>query len=247
MSPRLLAALAASAALHGLLFLLPCRMEEPPRPEPVRVSLHIAARPAAPAAVAGPDILGPQTPPPPAPETPKPTPKPPEPKPEPRPTPPKPAPKPIPKPQPKPRPTPTQPSAPASPQPPTESAPPATGPATDAPSAAPPRATAPDGGTPQARPETGATGGIVDAARLRVVKKVAADYPAISRKRRDEGTVTLLIDIRAGRVADARVERSSGHPPLDESALRAVRGWTFDTAGFGDAVTARISFSFKLK
>jgi protein TonB len=89
--------------------------------------------------------------------------------------------------------------------------------------------------------------GIVDASALTVTKKVNPDYPMISRKRREQGTVVLLIGIESGRVKSAEVERGSGHAPLDESAKRAVREWVFDISGYGDKVTARIPFKFELK
>lgn len=98
-----------------------------------------------------------------------------------------------------------------------------------------------------AAPRGDAASGVVDAAKLRIVKKTAAEYPMISRKRKDQGTVVLLIRIESGRVTKVDVERSSGHKPLDESASRAVREWQFDTTGYGDALTARIPFSFTLK
>ncbi|MDR1472485.1 MAG: TonB family protein [Synergistaceae bacterium] len=90
-------------------------------------------------------------------------------------------------------------------------------------------------------------GSIIDVSRLTVTKKITPEYPMISRKRRDQGTVTLLVTIKSGRVASVTVESSSGHAPLDESAARAARGWEFDSSGYGDTVTARIPFAFKLK
>lgn len=110
----------------------------------------------------------------------------------------------------------------------------------DAPNAAKPMADA-SGSLPAV------TGGVVDVANLRVTKKVGAEYPAISRKRRDQGTVTLLVRVESGRVVSASVERGSGHKPLDEAALRAVRGWQFDTMGYGEGLTVRIPFAFTLR
>jgi protein TonB len=104
--------------------------------------------------------------------------------------------------------------------------------------------------TGPAGPTGGASGRaartILDASSLKVTKKVAPDYPMISRKRKEAGTVVLLIEIASGRVESVEVESSSGHAPLDESAVRAVRAWTFD-AGHTGAVTARIPFKFDLK
>ena len=92
----------------------------------------------------------------------------------------------------------------------------------------------------------GGTGGIVDASRLRVTKKVPAEYPTISRRRRDQGTVILILNIHSGRVAKAEIEKSSGHSALDESAKKAISAWEFDTSGFGESLFARISFVFSL-
>lgn len=88
--------------------------------------------------------------------------------------------------------------------------------------------------------------GIVDVDSLVVTKKILPDYPLISRKRKDQGTVALLIEIEDGRVSSARVERSSGHAPLDEAALRAVRGWQFDTSKYAGKITARVPITFSL-
>ena len=88
---------------------------------------------------------------------------------------------------------------------------------------------------------------VLDAAALKVTKKVNPDYPMISRKRKESGTAVLLIVIASGRVTSVEIEKSSGHSPLDEAAVRAVRDWRFDTSGYGDKVTARIPFKFELK
>ena len=88
---------------------------------------------------------------------------------------------------------------------------------------------------------------VLDAAALKVTKKVNPDYPMISRKRKESGTAVLLIVIASGRVTSVEIEKSSGHTPLDEAAVRALREWRFDTSGYGDKVTARIPFKFELK
>ena len=80
-----------------------------------------------------------------------------------------------------------------------------------------------------------------------MIKKVSPEYPMISRKRRDQGSVVLLVKIISGSVASTEIERGSGHAPLDESAARAVKGWLFDTSGYGAEVTARVRISFELK
>jgi protein TonB len=53
-----------------------------------------------------------------------------------------------------------------------------------------------------------------------------------------------------GSVEDVQVERSAGHPDLDESAMEAVRRWRFDPArrdGEPVAVWVRIPVEFKLQ
>ena len=98
-------------------------------------------------------------------------------------------------------------------------------------------------------PVSGRSGGrdtVIDASLLRVTRRVTAEYPMISRRRRDQGTVVLILSIQSGRVTRVEVERSSGHPALDESARRAVSAWEFDTSGFGEFVSARIPFVFSL-
>jgi len=87
---------------------------------------------------------------------------------------------------------------------------------------------------------------IIDAALLRVTRRVPAEYPMISRRRRDQGTVVLILSIQAGRVTRVEIEQSSGHSALDESARRAASAWEFDTSGFGESISARIPFVFSL-
>mgnify|MGYP003575657943 CR=1 FL=1 len=55
------------------------------------------------------------------------------------------------------------------------------------------------------------------------------DYPASSRRAGEAGTVVLdLYILPNGRVGDARVQKSSGFPRLDEAAVReAKRSWRF--------------------
>ena len=87
---------------------------------------------------------------------------------------------------------------------------------------------------------------VIDASRLRVTKRIPAEYPMISRRRRDQGTVVLILDIRSGRVTKAEIEKSSGHSALDESAKKAVSAWEFNTSGFEEPLSVRISFVFSL-
>lgn len=66
------------------------------------------------------------------------------------------------------------------------------------------------------------------AAELALVcaQRVAPEYPRASREDREAGLVVLRVEIsESGAVAAVQVERSSGHPRLDEAAMRAVRLW----------------------
>ena len=59
-------------------------------------------------------------------------------------------------------------------------------------------------------------------------------YPAESRKLREEGVVLLKVSVTpAGRAADVQLQRSSGYARLDEAALKAVRRWEFKPARVG--------------
>ena len=93
------------------------------------------------------------------------------------------------------------------------------------------------GGNAAARPD------ILDVDALVITKKVLPVYPSFSRKRREEGTVILLIKVVNDAVMECGVEKSSGYPRLDEAAKRAVSGWKFSNSG---SVRARVPVSFKL-
>jgi periplasmic protein TonB len=59
-------------------------------------------------------------------------------------------------------------------------------------------------------------------------------YPDEYRRRQIGGRVLLWLAIGPdGRVEDVRIEQSSGHLPLDQSALAAVRNWRFAPAQRG--------------
>ena len=52
------------------------------------------------------------------------------------------------------------------------------------------------------------------------------DYPPSARKRRFEGTVTLIIEMLAnGTIGDIKIITSSGHDSLDRAAINAVKQW----------------------
>lgn len=79
----------------------------------------------------------------------------------------------------------------------------------------------------------------------------APDYPRTSRRKREQGTVTLLAEVRAdGTVASCRVETSSGYPLLDQAALAVLPEWRFKprlVAGTARPFTARVPFRFSLQ
>lgn len=220
--------------------------EEPKAAEPARVEIPRqieqpveipAEKPVVePEKVVQPPVVTPKQPEkpptPPTPPKPTPTPKKPEPK-----TPPPPKPEPKPKPQ----------AASSQPSPPTAAQPTAqvtqAGEVAAKPAAAPSSAPSVSSqGTPQpSRPR------VVEVGEIVVRKKTNAEYPMISRKRRDQGTVVLLVQVSSGKVVSTSVEKSSGHEALDASATRAVAGWLFDTSGFQDPLTVRIPFQFSLK
>ncbi|MDO8934008.1 MAG: TonB family protein [Rhodocyclaceae bacterium] len=57
-------------------------------------------------------------------------------------------------------------------------------------------------------------------------ERTPPNYPSISRRLSEEGTVTLRVELdEQGHVAAARVATGSGHPRLDDAALAAVRTW----------------------
>ena len=54
------------------------------------------------------------------------------------------------------------------------------------------------------------------------------EYPEEARRDRQQGVVTLLVDVSPeGNVLKVSVQRSSGYRKLDEAALRAAKDWKF--------------------
>jgi protein TonB len=71
----------------------------------------------------------------------------------------------------------------------------------------------------------------------KMVKKVdylqnpSPEYPAVSKRRGEEGTVILRVVVDAeGNPESVIVKKSSGHDRLDEQALETVRQWKFTPA-----------------
>lgn len=59
-------------------------------------------------------------------------------------------------------------------------------------------------------------------------------YPLAARRRGDQGTVLIRVLVTAeGLAASVGLEKSSGHPALDEAALSAVKTWRFIPARQG--------------
>ncbi|MDJ0782617.1 MAG: energy transducer TonB [Desulfosarcinaceae bacterium] len=64
-------------------------------------------------------------------------------------------------------------------------------------------------------------------------------YPRSARRRGHQGTVLLAVHVTpAGKVADLKVQSSSGFKTLDQAALEAVRGWRFASGRRGDTPVA---------
>lgn len=65
-------------------------------------------------------------------------------------------------------------------------------------------------------------------------------YPRVAREAGWEGTVIVrtLID-NAGVPTQTEIRKSSGHPPLDQSAIEAIKTWTFRPAQDGNIPIAK--------
>jgi periplasmic protein TonB len=68
------------------------------------------------------------------------------------------------------------------------------------------------------------------------LKNPPPEYPNSARKRNQQGTVMLYVLVsKEGAPISIKVEKSSGHASLDESALRAVKEWKFIPARRGSS------------
>ena len=77
------------------------------------------------------------------------------------------------------------------------------------------------------------------------------DYPPVSRRLAEQGTLRLRLAITAeGAVSEAQVESSSGHPRLDDAAVQWVKAhWRYEPALEGTKrvpSTAQAVVTFKL-
>jgi protein TonB len=94
-------------------------------------------------------------------------------------------------------------------------------------------------GTETARPSTGIPEGLTRYARPRGGYQVQPTYPPAPRRLGIQGTTLLRVRILAdGRIGEVLVEKSAGHPDLDEAAADAVRHWRFDPARRGTEAVA---------
>ncbi len=83
-----------------------------------------------------------------------------------------------------------------------------------------------------------------------IQSQCTATYPAVSRKRGEEGSVMLAFTVsETGRVGDIQVVKSSGYKRLDTAAVKAIGNAKF-TPAFKDGEPIRSeltqSFNFKL-
>lgn len=63
----------------------------------------------------------------------------------------------------------------------------------------------------------------------------APQYPKLSRRRGEQGKVTLRVRVRAdGRAESVEITHSSGHPRLDDAARETVQSWRFVPARQGE-------------
>jgi TonB family protein len=104
-------------------------------------------------------------------------------------------------------------------------------------------------GAPVAAKSPGTGGGPSRAARL--VRSRTGAYPAAAREAGIEGTVQVRVQVLAdGTVGSVSLGRSSGSKELDDAALQAVKGWTFEPARRdGQPVTswATVSYRYELR
>jgi len=100
-----------------------------------------------------------------------------------------------------------------------------------------PAANRPAGDGSLAKPGPDATSTLVQVgvrAKPNYLKKPEPAYPAVARRRRQEGTVLLAVKVSAaGRATRVELKHSSGHPALDAAALEAVPAWEFEPARLG--------------
>jgi periplasmic protein TonB len=104
--------------------------------------------------------------------------------------------------------------------------------------------------TPERAPRPSATTAPADRP-ARVVDQPRPDYPAAALRNREEGSVTLLVQVdAAGKPTDISVEQRSRSRDLDRAAMEAARNWTFEPAirnGKPEASSVRVPVDFTLE
>jgi protein TonB len=90
-----------------------------------------------------------------------------------------------------------------------------------------------------ARPSPVLPEGVTQYARPQGGYQVRPTYPVAPRRLGIQGTTLLRVHVLAdGRIGDVLVEKSAGHPELDEAAADAVRRWRFEPARRGAEAVA---------
>ena len=232
MKPPLAIAGFLAAALHACILFGPSS-RQPARPLPVAAeSLEVAltAAPEEPVAV-------PETPPEPPPEPDLPLPEP--------------APEPVPAAPPEPAPLPLPEPARKIVEPPKPQTPTVNPPKRKSTPAPPKSATSKLAGSPAGVAKTPVKNAGPASSKVRVRSNPAPAYPVAARQARQEGTVTVDVEVSTtGLPLNVRLARSSGFPALDQAALAAVRRWKFEPArAAGVAVNGHVivPLRFELK
>jgi periplasmic protein TonB len=110
-------------------------------------------------------------------------------------------------------------------------------------------------GEPSARAAVGPSAAIPESVRHQARPQggyqVRPTYPATPRRLGIQGTTLLRVHVLAsGRIGDVLVEKSAGHPELDDAAADAVRRWRFEPARRGSEAVAmwvRLPVEFRLR
>jgi protein TonB len=83
------------------------------------------------------------------------------------------------------------------------------------------------------------------------LKNPAPEYPSLAMRRGWEGTVLLRVHVSAsGKPGEIQIQKSSGRDQLDDSALAAVKRWSFVPAKQGDVAQdgwVSVPIDFRLK
>lgn len=83
---------------------------------------------------------------------------------------------------------------------------------------------------------------------IAVVHRVKPIYPSASMRAREQGYVVVEVVVDAkGQARRVEVVRSSGYPRLDESAVHAIRQWTFTPAEGSSGPEARIAITWEFE